>query len=121
MALLEQVTDGRGICSATKADREVVRKRCVFTTHTPVRAGQDQFHETWCARCWVRELTAARSHGCFMNGELNMTHLALVFSRYVNGVSMRHEEISRDMFPGYAINSVTNWSMPTGIITAAPL
>jgi starch phosphorylase len=43
MALVEQVTEGRGICSTTKADREAVRKRCVFTTHTRVPAGQDQF------------------------------------------------------------------------------
>jgi len=42
------------------------------------------------------------------NGSLNMTNLALFFSRYINGVSMRHEEISRDMYPSYPINSVTN-------------
>jgi len=41
------------------------------------------------------ELTVAlEAAECLLNGELNMTHLALVFSRYVNGVSMRHEEIS---------------------------
>jgi starch phosphorylase len=47
-----------------------------------------------------------------------MTYLALFFSRYVNGVSMRHEAISRSMFPSYLINSVTNgvhavtWTAP---------
>jgi starch phosphorylase len=39
---------------------------------------------------------------------LNMTELALRHSHYVNGVALRHEEISRGMFPGYPINSVTN-------------
>jgi starch phosphorylase len=37
-----------------------------------------------------------------------MTYLALFFSRYVNGVAMRHGEISRTMFPKYPINSITN-------------
>jgi starch phosphorylase len=43
-----------------------------------------------------------------MNGSLNMTHLALFFSRYVNGVAMRHGQISKGMFPGYPIASITN-------------
>jgi glycogen phosphorylase len=49
---------------------------------------------------------------------LNMTSLALHFAHYVNGVAMRHGEISRGMFPGYPINSITNgvhamtWTVP---------
>ena len=30
-------------CAAVEADIEVVRRHCVFTTHTPVPAGHDQF------------------------------------------------------------------------------
>ena len=47
-----------------------------------------------------------------------MTSLAIHLSRYVNGVAMRHGEISRDMFPDYAIDSITNgvhaatWTAP---------
>lgn len=37
-----------------------------------------------------------------------MTLLALEHSGYINGVAKRHEEISRDMFPGYPIDSITN-------------
>ena len=37
-----------------------------------------------------------------------MTLLALNLSRYVNGVAKRHEEVSREMFPGYPINHITN-------------
>jgi len=37
-----------------------------------------------------------------------MVYLALFFSRYINGVAMRHGEISRSMFPDYPINSITN-------------
>ena len=49
---------------------------------------------------------------------LNMTYLALYFSRYINGVSMRHEEVSQNMYPNYPINAVTNgvhaatWTAP---------
>ncbi|MDD4858195.1 MAG: alpha-glucan family phosphorylase, partial [Candidatus Krumholzibacteria bacterium] len=41
-------------------------------------------------------------------GKLNMTQLALHFSHHVNGVAKRHTEISRLMFPGYSIDSITN-------------
>lgn len=40
--------------------------------------------------------------------KLNMTRLALNLSEYVNGVAKRHAEVSRQMFPGYAVHSVTN-------------
>jgi len=41
-------------------------------------------------------------------GRLNMTRLALFFSHYVNGVAKKHGEVSRSMFPGYSIDSITN-------------
>jgi starch phosphorylase len=110
MALLDEVTEGRGsICPVINADRESVRKRCVFTTHTPVPAGQDQFPRDLVRQVLGEELTTAfESMGCLFNGDLNMTHLALNFSRYINGVSLRHKQISSSMFPGYPIDSVTN-------------
>ncbi len=39
---------------------------------------------------------------------LNMTLLALRFSRYANGVAMQHGKVSREMFPEFAIDSITN-------------
>ena len=47
-----------------------------------------------------------------------MTYLALRFSGYVNGVAMRHGEVSRGMFPAYDISAITNgvhamtWTSP---------
>jgi starch phosphorylase len=47
-----------------------------------------------------------------------MTYLGLRFARYINGVSMRHDEISTSMFPDYPINAITNgvhaptWTSP---------
>ena len=46
--------------------------------------------------------------GCFHEGMLNMTLLALRFSRYANGVAMQHGKVSREMFPEFAIDSITN-------------
>jgi starch phosphorylase len=37
-----------------------------------------------------------------------MTRLALTFSRFVNGVAMRHGLVSQDMYPAYPIDSITN-------------
>ena len=38
--------------------------------------------------------------GCFRDGMLNMTLLALNFSRYANGVAMQHAKVSRRDVPG---------------------
>ena len=45
LALLIERTQNqkRSLHALTKADEEAVRRHCVFTTHTPVPAGQDQF------------------------------------------------------------------------------
>ena len=37
-----------------------------------------------------------------------MTLLALRFSRYANGVAMQHGKVSREMFPEFPIDSITN-------------
>jgi starch phosphorylase len=53
-----------------------------------------------------------------LNGALNMTELALRLSGFVNGVSMRHREVSRELFPGHPIRAITNgvhaatWTSP---------
>jgi starch phosphorylase len=87
---------------------ERVRHRCIFTTHTPVPAGHDQFPPELARQVLGSACVDALAAGGCLNGALNMTYLALCFSRYVNGVAMRHGEISRSMFPQYPINSITN-------------
>ena len=95
--------------TATEVDIDAVRHRCVFTTHTPVPAGHDQFSWDLALRVLGDErANFLGSAQCCLDHSLNMTYLALFFSRYVNGVSHRHEEISESMFPNYPINSVTN-------------
>src|SRR3546814_13606774 len=74
--------------------------RCIFTTHTPVEAGHDQFAYDLVERELgsTVDMRALRRFGG--SEQLNMTHLALNLSGYVNGVAKRHAEPSRRMFPG---------------------
>lgn len=72
---------------------ERVRRRCLFTTHTPVPAGHDQFSlETAHQVLGERALEVLRGVGCCAE-RLNMTLVALSFSHYVNGVTQRHGHI----------------------------
>ena len=50
------------------------------------------------------------------NGLMNMTYLALRFSRFVNGVAMQHGKVSQQMFPEYrvAFRSPTAFTQPRG-------
>ncbi|MBI2866893.1 MAG: alpha-glucan family phosphorylase [Chloroflexi bacterium] len=109
LALLEDLVNGRLPRGATAADKEAVRQSCVFTTHTPIPAGHDRFPLDLVRRVLGPDhVEVLQASGCSANGDLNMTYLALHFSRYVNGVSMRHEETSRSMFPEHPIGSITN-------------
>ena len=109
LGLLERQLGGGPLGAATEADMEQVRKKCVFTTHTPVPAGHDRFSTEQYIRILGGDRTARLEKlGCFRDGMLNMTLLALRFSRYANGVAMQHAKVSRAMFPEFAIDSITN-------------
>src|ERR1035438_8714453 len=109
LALLESQLGGGRLRSATESDIEQVRKKCVFTTHTPVPAGHDRFFTEQAIRILGGDRTSRlETLGCFRDGMLNLTLLALRFSRYANGVAMQHGKVSREMFPEFAIDSITN-------------
>ncbi len=109
LALLEERVKGYGLPNATHEDREAVRKQCIFTTHTPVPAAYDSFPLDLVRQVLGEErANALELADCCLAGALNMTHLALSFSHYINGVGMRHGQVSRDMFPNYPVNSITN-------------
>jgi starch phosphorylase len=119
LGLLEQRLGKSELGSATEEDLEAIRSQCIFTTHTPVPAGHDEFSRALmqqvlgAGRMKVLEVTH-----CCPEGTLNMTYLALKFSRYINGVAMHHGEISQEMFPLYPIRAITNgvhavtWTAP---------
>ena len=109
LALLEGQLGGGPQDGATASDIERVRQRCVFTTHTPVAAGHDRFSTEQAIRILGSDRTARlRELGCFHDGFLNMTMTALRFSRYANGVALQHGRVSREMFPEFNIDSITN-------------
>ena len=120
LALLEeQIGEGDpGALTETQKDR--VRERCVFTTHTPVQAGHDEFPTELAREVLGEDRLGFRAAAeVATNGAWNMTHLALAFSHYVNGVSERHHDVSQALFPEHPIHAITNgvhagtWTSPS--------
>jgi starch phosphorylase len=109
---------------------QIVRARCVFTTHTPVAAGNDEFDPALVERCFGPsfEESLKLTHEEFLNmGRVRpgdrteaygLTPLAIRMCRSTNGVSRKHGEVSRalwqEMWPEITsmdeipITSVTN-------------
>lgn len=87
---------------------ENVRKKCIFTTHTPVPAGHDQFERKHAEEVLGENINIDIKEKLFLNGFLNMTNIGMRFSSHINGVAKKHEEVSRKMFPDYHIESITN-------------
>jgi glycogen phosphorylase len=119
LALLEEQLGGRDMTSATEEDIDLLRSKCVFTTHTPVPAGHDRFPKDMVhAVLGAQHVDLLEKLECFTDSALNMTHVALETSRYVNGVAMKHGAVSRGMFPEYSIRAITNgvhagtWTSP---------
>ena len=93
----------------SNAHIEAVREKCIFTTHTPVPAGHDQFPIDLVNQVFRDDKEFSINKELLHSGNtLNMTYLALHLSHYVNGVAKKHGEISQLMFAGYAIDAITN-------------
>ncbi|MBN2484652.1 MAG: alpha-glucan family phosphorylase [Bacteroidales bacterium] len=113
--------------------KEIVRCTTLFTTHTPVPAGHDHFEEDLLRKylghyparmriSWEEFMALGRANPNDWGEKFNMSYLAAHLAQEVNGVSMLHGEVTKDMFvklwPGYLsqelhINYVTNgvhWS-----------
>jgi starch phosphorylase len=118
LALLEQAAGGQATGRFDEEQLESVRRQCVFTTHTPVAAGHDCFGSELVERVLGAERAEELRQLRLMNGALNMTELALQQSGFINGVSLRHRDVSRAMFPGHRISAITNgvhaatWAAP---------
>jgi len=109
IGLLEARIAPSPLSTATEADAEAVKQQCIFTTHTPVPAGHDKFGPDQMRQVLGADRSSTiERFGCLHNDLLNMTYLALRFSRYVNGVAMLHGKVSQQMFPEYTIHSITN-------------
>lgn len=100
-------------------NKEEVKKRLVFTTHTPEEAGNEKHDIFLCEQmsyfCGlpleeVRQLTGIEDN------LFNHSLAALRFARLANGVSQLHGEVSRKMWSHYegiceikAITNAQNW------------
>ncbi|ACV69453.1 alpha-glucan family phosphorylase [Desulfohalobium retbaense] len=113
-----------------EAAKEVVASSSVFTTHTPVPAGNDRFAPPMIREYFQSYSQELRlSHEAFLGlGRENpsdehetfcMTVLALNLSRFNNGVSKRHGEVSRTMWrrnwPQYPVEDVPIGSITNGV------
>ena len=113
----ERVGRGDGLGDALKA----VAKNAVFTTHTPVPAGNETFDKAMVRRYlepWVREMGCEPDEVLTLgadNGNFNLTVLAIRLSSAVNGVSKIHGQVSsamwRHLWPGSPespVGAITN-------------
>ncbi len=94
---------------------EEVKKRLVFTTHTPEEAGNEKHDIFLCEKmsyfCGV-PLPEVRKLTGITDDQFNHSLAALRFARISNGVSALHGEVSRKMWSHYEniapITSITN-------------
>lgn len=107
LELTRQLIEREGVDFAAAATR--VRERCVFTTHTPVAAGHDEFDAPLVQKCfgdWPESaLGLAREQFLQLGGvdgesqtAFGLTPLALRMCRSTNGVSRKHGEVSRELW-----------------------
>jgi len=109
IGLLEARLAPAPLAEATEQDANAIAQQCVFTTHTPVPAGHDQFGLDQMFQVLGHERSSViERFGALHNNLLNMTYLALRFSRYVNGVAMQHGKVSQAMFPQVHVHAITN-------------
>jgi starch phosphorylase len=108
LELLDELRSAQKHDQLTEEDVDAVRRKCVFTTHTPVPAGHDKFPLDMVQKVLGRLPSAEMRKVFCCDGVLNMTYLALNLSHYVNGVAKKHGEVSQHMFASYIIDSITN-------------
>lgn len=91
--------------------KEIVKASCVFTTHTPVPAGNEVFSldllEKYLSHIYKKTgmkaedfVQLGKENPEELSGNFSMTVLALRMSSHSNGVSRLHGTISRDMWKG---------------------
>jgi starch phosphorylase len=107
LELAREVIEREGVSFAVAASR--VRDRCVFTTHTPVAAGHDEFGAALVQKSfgnWYQTALRLSREEFLALGRVNggaeeaygLTPLALRMCRSINGVSRKHGEVSRELW-----------------------
>jgi starch phosphorylase len=129
LELAREIREAEGVQFEEAARR--VRERCVFTTHTPVAAGNDEFIVPLVEKCFGSsyEESLGLTHEEFLNmgrvvpGDENelygLTPLAIKMCRSTNGVSRKHGEVSRALWqrlwPERTVDEVPITSITNGV------
>jgi starch phosphorylase len=115
-----------------KTALEFVRSTTVFTTHTPIAAGNEAFEfdmiEKYFKNLWPKlEIShdkffdLGRNTNIHQHENFSLTVLALNLSNQANGVSQLHGEVSRTMwqkvYPGVPISEIPIGHITNGIHT----
>ena len=137
LELAREIIESDGVTFAEAMKR--VRERCVFTTHTPVAAGHDEFDSGLVEKgfeAWPQTALGLSSEEFLRLGRVDgdsqdsfgLTPLALRMARTTNGVSRKHGEVSRQlwhkMWPEGTVTEVPITSVTNGVHPAtwvAPL
>lgn len=92
--------------------KTLTRSKVVFTTHTPVSAGNPKYGADMVHRFLADPTLAQFVHDATMDGYFDLTASSLLLSSIANGVSRKHGEVSRQMWQGLKhgaqIGHVTN-------------
>ncbi|HEY0386529.1 MAG TPA: alpha-glucan family phosphorylase, partial [Pyrinomonadaceae bacterium] len=127
LELARELREKRGL-DFDEARREV-RERCVFTTHTPIAAGNDEFATPLIEKCFgdAYEQALGLSHEEFLKmGRVNpndteewfgLTPLAIRMCRSTNGVSAKHGEVSRALWQAIWPESTSVGEIPITHVT----
>ncbi|MBI9051215.1 MAG: alpha-glucan family phosphorylase [Anaerolineaceae bacterium] len=120
--LLEYIKDGKSLEEA----KTLVKKNNVFTTHTPVPAGNDEFPlwliDKYFSKVWPqlglnRDEFIQLAHNTQSWGEtFSMPVLAFGLSNQRNAVSKLHGQVSREMWKGLWPDKVVD-DVPIGYVT----
>jgi starch phosphorylase len=113
------------------AASERVKQQCVFTTHTPVAAGNDEFDTALVVRAfgpgYLQELgltedeflALGRVEAANKSERYGLTPLAIRMCRSTNGVSRKHGEVSRalwqKLFPDQNLEQVPITYITNGV------
>ncbi|MBA3513740.1 MAG: alpha-glucan family phosphorylase [Pyrinomonadaceae bacterium] len=110
---------------------QMVRERCVFTTHTPIAAGNDEFDADLVARAFgpaYHQQLGLKHEEFIALGRVDptdskepygLTPLAIRTCRSTNGVSRKHGEVSRalwlKLWPGRTVDEVPITHVTNGV------
>ena len=127
---LERIREYVGQGLSFEAAIEVCRAGTVFTTHTPVAAGIDRFERSLIAEHFAGDpllpidRVLALGAETYPGGDpdvFNMAVMGMRLAQRVNGVSLLHGQVSREMFaglwPGFDTAEVPIGSVTNGVHT----